>query len=788
MFLRSLDRKLVRDLGGMKGQAIAIGLVLAAGIAMYVAYLSNFESLRRTQATYYDGFRFGDVFASCTRAPLRVEASLRTLTGVAAAETRVVVHVALDLPDVSEPIKGRLISIPADRRPALNDLFLRKGRWIETGRDDEVLVNEAFALAHRLEPGSTLAAIVNGRRHVLRVVGHALSPEYIYVLTPGEIIPDDTRYGIIWMERRALASAFDMEGGFNDVSLKLMPGTSDDEVVQQVDRLLRPWGGAGAVPRRLQLSHWALDNELMQLQSFGYATPAIFLAVAAFLLNMAMARTLTIQRPQIAALKALGYSNAAIGWHYVMWGLVIAAFGAAVGIAAGAWLGSAMIGIYNQYFRFPILLYELSGGVAVTALAIGLAASALGAVFAVRRAVAIPPAEAMRPEPPARYRTSVLERAAAGRLTHATRMVLRNLERRPGRALTSIVGIAFAVGILFFGFIFIDVMHLLVGIQFGQVQRQDVTVTFVEPRSAEALYAVQAMPGVLAAEAVRIVPARLRSGHRSRQLAITGQPADPDLSRIVDISGAVVTLPPEGLVLSKVLGDILAVRPGDRVTVEVLEGARPVFDVPVAALVDDYMGLGAFMEKRALHRLLHESDVVTGAHLAVDPARADVLYARLKRTPAVAGVSITAASRKMFEDTLAESFTIMTVFNVLFAGIIAFGVVYNAARISLSERSRELASLRVLGFSIGEISLILLGELALITLLAILPGLAVGWGLARLLLFAFQNELYRLPLIVTPQNAAWSSLSVIAAAAVSGFTVRRTLDRLDLVAVLKIRE
>jgi putative ABC transport system permease protein len=787
--IRALDRKLLRDLLGMKGQAVAIGMVLAAGIAMYVTYLSNFDSLRRTQAAYYDRFRFADVFAATKRAPLRLEERLREIPGVAVVETRVVVDVTLDVPGVSEPTRGRLVSVPEDRRPALNDLYLRRGRWIEPGREDEVLLNEAFASAHGLEPGSRLAALVNGRRRALRVAGVALSPEYVYVVAPGEMIPDDASFGVVWMGRRALATAFDMEGGFNDVALRLMPGASEAEVVARVDRLLVPWGGLGAVPRRLQMSHWALDSELLQLQTFGLIVPAIFLAVAAFLLNVAMARTLAVQRPQVAALKALGYSNAAIGWHYVKWALVIAVFGGLVGVAAGAWLGGGMIELYNQYFKFPILLYRLSGGVAATALATGLASAALGAAFAVRRAVAIPPAEAMREEPPARYRTSLVERPwAARRLTHATRMVLRSVERQPWRSLASVAGIAFAVAVLFVGLVFLDVMDRLAEVQFQHVQRQDVTVSFVEPRSSRALSEVRSLPGVLAVEPVRTVPARLRHAHRSRRLALTGQVAAPDLNRVVDTSGRPVVLPPEGLAMSRILADVLGVRPGDRVRVEVLEGARPVREVEVARLVEDHMGIAAWMEIGALRRLLREGGTLSGAHLLVDPLRRDDLYRRLKATPAVAGIAITEKALRSFRDVMAQNFTIMTTLNVVFAGIIAFGVVYNAARISLSERSRELASLRVLGFTIGEISLILLGELALITLVAIPPGVLLGWGLAAAMLLAFESEVYRIPLVVTPRTAAWSALVVLVAAALSGLAVRRKLDHLDLVGVLKTRE
>lgn len=787
MRIAPLDRKLLRDLLEMKGQALAIAAVVAAGVAMFVTYHSNFDSLRRTQQAYYERNRFAEVFAGCKRAPVRLEERIAAIPGVAQVELRVVADVTLDVAGYDEPATGRLISVPADGRPRLNDVFLRRGRWIEPGRPDDVVVSEAFANAHHLAPGDRLAALINGRRRELQVVGLGLSPEYVYIIPPGELIPDDRRFGILYMERRALGAAFDMEGGFNHVSLALVPHASSEEVIARLDRILQPYGGLGAVPRRLQMSHWTLDNELAQLQSFGILVPAIFLGVAAFLLNVAMTRALAIQRPQIAALKALGYSNREIGWHYVKWALAIAVVGALIGIVAGAWLGKGMISIYNDYFRFPILLYRLSTDVALTASLVALAAGGLGALLAVRRAVRIPPAEAMRPEPPARYRTSLVE-ARGVRLSHATRMVLRNVERQPWRALATVVGISFAVGILLFGFVFLDAMEQLAEVQFSLVQRQDVSVSFVEPASSRALYEVRSLPGVMAVEPVRTVAVRLRHGHRQRTLAVTGMPAAPELNRIVDVSGRAVSLPPSGLMMSRILGQVLGVAPGENVVIEVLEGSRPVREVQVVGLVDDYMGVAAWMEIGALRRMLREGSTLTGAHMTVDPARLDALYRRLKALPAVAGVAVTAAARDAFRRIMAQNFELITTFNVSFAVIIAFGVVYNAARISLSERSRELASLRVLGFTIAEISLILLGELALLTLLSIVPGLLVGWGLSVFVLLSFSSEVYRIPLVITPANLAWSILTVAAAATVSGLAVRRKLDRLDLVAVLKTRE
>jgi len=787
--LRPLDRKLLRDLVEMKGQALAIALVIAAGVAMFAMYLSNFDSLRRTEYAYYDRQRFADVFASLKRAPQSLEQRIAAIPGVAALDTRVVADVTLDVAGLAAPARGRLISIPAVGRPRLDDVYLREGRWIEPGRPEEVLASEAFVNAQHLSLGDTVAAILNGHRVVLRLVGVALSPEYVYTMPPGEMTPDDSRYGIFWMERRALAAAFDMQDGFNDVALRVSRSASPEDVIARLDRLLAPYGGQGALPRALQPSNWALDSELAQLENFGLLIPVIFLTVAAFLLNMALARALAVQRPQIAALKALGYTNREVAWHYTKWALVIASLGAALGTAAGAWLGAGMIHLYNQYFRFPLLDYHLSGGVTGGAVALSLAAAALGALFAVRNAVRVPPAEAMRPEPPAGYRSSLVERAGLRRrLTHVTRMVLRNLERQPWRAAASVLGIAAATAILAVGFFFVDATKELMRVQFSVVQRQDVTVTFVEPASASALDELRELPSVLTVEPMRSVPARIRFQNRFRSVAVTGLVPRPDLNRIVERGGHVIDLPPDGLLLSRMLARVLGVAPGDTVTLEILEGTRPVRQVQVVRLADDYIGVSAYMALGALHRLMHEGDSLSGAYLQVDAADRDRLYRRLKLTPRVAGVSITEAALASFRRTMAENMGLMTTMNLLFAGIIAFGVVYNAARISLSERNRELASLRVLGFTITEVSLILLGELAVLTIAGIPPGLALGYGLGRLIVASVESELYRFPLVVTPQAMAWTALAVLAAAAVSGLVVRRRLDKLDLVAVLKQRE
>jgi putative ABC transport system permease protein len=785
----ALDRKLCRDLWQMKGQSIAIASVIAAGVAMFVMYLSNFESLQRTRSAYYQAARFADVFASVKRAPASLESRIRMLPGVEAVSTRVVADVTLDVPAMEEPATGRLISIPERGRPALNDIYLRRGRWIDPARSDEVLLSEMFANAHGFKVGDGVAALINGRRRWLTIVGIALSPEYVYAIRPGEMIPDKRQFGVFWMGHRALASAFDMEGAFNDVALDLAPGVSTSETIAELDRLLEPYGGRGAIPRSLQISEWTLRNELTQLQTFGLLVPCIFLGVAAFILNVALTRALALQRQQIAALKALGYSNRQIAWHYTKWGLVIALVGAVAGVLLGGWLGSGIATLYNEFFGFPALDYQVSSLVALGAIVGSLIVAAGGAQAAVRRAVRIPPAEAMRPEAPARYGQSVCERAWKRlRPTVVTRMILRNLERQPVRTLVSIVGTAFAVAILVVGLAFVDVMDVLIEHQFSVAMRQDATVSFVEPRPARTLFAMARLPGVMDLEPIRTLPVRLRAGHRSRTLAITGLPADPHLNRVVDRRGIPKALPPDGLVLSNVLASILSVTPGQTVEVEVLEGARPRRDVTVVGLVDDSIGLQAYMEINAVHRLMREGTVVSGAAVTLDRAAVRRFYTTIKATPMVAAVSLRHVMVKNFRDTMAQNMNLQIFFNVMFAGVIAFGVVYNSARVSLSERERELASLRVLGFTRGEISLILLGELSFVTVAALPVGALIGFALGHLIMTVFNNEVYRLSFTVSAATVAWSFLVVLVAAMASGLVVRRRLDRLDLVGVLKARE
>lgn len=787
--LRPLDRKLVRDLWHMRAQVIAIAVVVACGVATVVTTRTSYTSLLVSRAAYYERYRFGDAFVQLKRAPERAAAGLAAIPGVAAVDTRVVAPVILDVPGLAEPATGRLVSVPARGRPVLNDLHLRRGRWLEPGRRDEVLVSEAFAEANDLAVGDTVGVVLNGRWKRLRIVGIAISPEYVYEIAEGGLFPDNRRFGVLWMGRDVMGPAFDMVGAFNDAAFRLEPRASAAEVLAQVNRALERYGGLGAYDRTEQVSARFLTDEIAQNRVSGTAVPAIFLGIAAFLLNVVLGRIVTLERQQIAVLKAFGYHNSAVARHYLKFALAALLVGAAAGTGIGLYFAERVNARYAEFYRFPEFVFRLDWTAIGLAVLVTLAAAALGAVGAVRRVVALTPAAAMQPEPPAKFRPGVVEQLGIDRLLAVThRMIVRGLERRPVKALGSALGIACAVVVLLAGRFFVDAILRIADVQFRHAQRENLSVVFNGPRPAAVRYEVGRLPGVLAAEPFRSVPARVVAGSRSRRVAVLGLETGGELRRLVSARYRVTPVPPDGVLLTAKLAEILHVTPGDTLTVTVLEGARPVAHVAIAGVVDEVLGLSAYMDQRSLNRLMAEANTLSGAFLRVDPRAADALYARLKRLPGVAAVASRDAALASFEATLARSIGLMTTILVGFAMALAVAMVYNGARLALSERGRELASLRVLGFTRTEIGVMLLGEQGTLIVAGTAFGLGLGYAVCAALSSLYQWELFRIPLVLSAGSYALAVSVIVTAAVASGVLVRRRLDRLDLVAVLKTRE
>ena len=787
--LHPLDLKLLRDVGKMKGQMIAVGLVMACGLAMMIMSRSLILSLESTRDAYYERYRFADVFSELKRAPNSLRHRLAQIPGVAAVETRVSGTMKLELPGLLEPANGAIHSLPEDRPQQLNQLALRRGRLPELGSHNEVVLGEAFAKAHGFGPGNTIDAVIYGAKQTLKIVGIALSPEYVFEARAGETLPDNRRFGVFWMNERELATAFNMDGAFNSVLVDLAPGEAAPPIIAELDRLLAPYGGLIAYGRKDHPSALRLDDELMVLRGLSVAFPTVFLSIAAFMVSAVLTRLIRLQREQIAQLKAFGYSSGQVGWHYLKFALVIVVIGTVVGGIAGMWLGHAVVEIYQRFFQFPALTFQPHWTAIGVALLVSCGAAFAGVIGAVRQAVNLPPAEAMRPEPPAIYRTSLLERIGLQKLASpAFRMALRNLERRPWQSAFTALGLALATGIPIVPGAMRDGIDYLLTFQWSLAQRQDVTLSLIEPGSASALTDMRHLPGVMSAEPFRAVPARLRFGHQSRRLGVTGLPRDALLNRILDAKTTPVELPPDGVLISAKLAEILQAKPGDTITLEVQEGRRPTRQAVIHGLITDYAGLAAYMEIGALHRLMREGETVSGAHLAVDRRYWPEFLEKVKEAPRIASLGITSAVRESFRKSTGEMIGAIQGMYFGFAIIVSFGVVYNSARIALSERSRDLATLRVIGFTHREVAAVMIGELAMLTLVALPVGLVIGSFLAAGIVSTASTETVRLPLVLSYRSYATAVLIVVLSASFSFAIVSRRIRDLDLLGVLKARD
>jgi len=790
---RALDRKLLRDLLRMWSQALTIALVVASGVGGFITSLSAVDSLVVARDRFYAEERFADVFATVKRAPDALADRLRDIPGLADVQVTVEHVVRVRIEGVSDPIVGRLIGLDDRAPPRMNRVVVRTGRSPELGesgaRGDgriEALVSAGFADTRGLKPGDTVSALVNGKERVLLIVGTALSPEYIFASLGGH--PDMRGFGVFWVDRDTLAAAYDMEGAFTQVAGKLAPGASERDVVAQLTRLLGPYGVGEAHGREDQTSHSMLDGEIRQQEVLGTVLPSIFLGVAAFLLNVVVSRLVSTQREQVAALKALGYSNASIAAHYLKMVMVIVAVGFGLGIWLGSALGSGFTRLYAEFFYFPILEHRISPWLFVVSLGITLATAVAGTLNAIAATVRLPPAEAMRPPAPGHFRRTLLERIGLRGIAPSVQMILRNMERRPWRTGFSISGVAAAVAIVVMGNFVRDAMDHIVHTQFNLAMRSDVVLRMIEATNDSTRFEIGRLPGVIAVESGRDVPVRFVNGSVTERGAIQGYAAQPELRRVIDIDGRDVRLPGGGLLMTDRLAAKLGLRVGDKVRAEMLEGRRESLELALVATVPEMIGLNAYMERRELNRLVQEGDVSSQFSVALERGGEKKFLEALQELPRVVGAFSKDTLLRNMEAVSARNMRLMSTVLTLFASVIAVGVVYNNARIALAERLWELASLRVLGFTRAEVSALLLGEMAISIAVALPIGMLLGWGLVELIADLMKSDQFEFPVVIRARTYAWAGLCVVAAGLASALVVRRRVDRLDMVAALKTRE
>jgi putative ABC transport system permease protein len=792
--MKTLDRKLLREFRGHLGMLLAVTSIIAVGVACLVTLASSYLNLSAAKRLYYAQCRMADFSIELKKVPLAEVNRLAELPEVAELRPRIQHYVTVDLDGVAEPLNGQVLSLPDRRRPVINDIVIRRGSYFTDRRDNEVIVNDKFAREHRLQPGQWIRLLLNDQQQELFIVGTAISSEFVYLLGSNSITPDPKRFGVFFLKQSYAEDVFDFKGSANQVLGRLSAAArgSPQEVLRRAENMLSDYGVFTTTPLEDQMSNRFLSQEIQGLRSFGMITPCMFLAVAAMVLNVLLSRLAQQQRTVVGTLKALGYSDLQLFWHFLKFGLAVGAFGGFLGCGLGWWLAKGMTAIYRTFFEFPELHSRFHWSVYATGLLVSIACAALGSVRGSRAVLRLRPAQAMRPNPPRRGGAVFLERFGWlwRSLGSGWRMVLRNVLRSRLRTAACVFAAAMGASLLVNGFMMQLSLEHLVDFQFRRVMRSDVDLAFKDERGQDALSEAARLPGVDCAEPTLSVACTFINGSHRKKGSVTGLLPNARLTIPRDRHARPIRVPDHGLTFSRTLADALHVKPGDLVGVEPIKGRRRLQYVPVAEISDSYLGASVYANIGYLSRLVDEELAVSGAQLAVDrnPAHRDALYRELKQLPALQSVTARADMIKSLEDTVLENQRIVIGLLVLFAGVMFFGSILNASLVSLAERQREIATLRVLGYTSWEIGSLLLRESMITTTLGTLLGMPLGYLLTVAIAETYASDLFRMPIVASGGLWMLTMACAVAFGLITHVFVQRAINKMDWLDALKTLE
>ncbi|MDH3719324.1 MAG: FtsX-like permease family protein, partial [Planctomycetota bacterium] len=761
---------------------------------MFVYMRSTFYNLNTAKSQYYAQGRMADFWIDVKKAPLAELSEVSNLTGVTEIRSRIQFFATVDLPHVAKPLNGLVLSLPDHRKSLINDIHLISGSYFTDQRDNEVIVNDAFARRRGIQPGDWIHLILNNRRQELFVVGTAISCEFVYSLGPGAFVPDPEHFGVFYLKRTYAEEVFDFDGAANQVVGRLAPEIRDrpEEFLRRAEQLLDPFGVIGKIGRKDQASHRFLSDEIRGLGVFATYMPAIFLAVAALVLNVLISRLTEQQRTVIGTLKAIGYSNRAIFFHYLKFGMAVGLIGGLVGCIAGYFMAWWVTDLYTNYFEFPELTNRFYPLIYLLAISISLLFALAGSVFGARQAVRLQPAEAMRPKPPQAGRAVWLERLTWlwQRFSFGWRMVVRLIIRHRLRTSVGIFAAAMGSGLLTCGFMLSAAMVFLVDFQYSQIIRSDFDLSLADEQSEAALDEARRLPGVDYAEPLLYVAGTFRYGPYQRKGAVTAIRQGAQLTVPHDARGRAISVPDVGLVMSRKLAELLHVSVGDMITFEPTRGLQRPQQVPIARIAEGYLGMSVYADIEFMSRLIGEELAVNAVQLKTNPAPAAMaaLYRDLKHLPTLQAVNERADVIRNLDANYIEVQNIFIGLLTLFAGVIFFGSILTASIIGLAERQREVATLQVLGHTEWQIGGLFLRESVLVNLTGATIGLPLGYLLTTLLAWYYDTELFRFPVIWSNGIIAKTLLLAMSFTLLAHLIVQRNVSRTNWVEALNVKE
>ena len=787
MVVSVLTTKAIRDIISMRGQLIAIVLLVAAGSATFIMMRSMHASLVGSLADYYRARRYPDLFIDVKQAPNSSLQIIQDLPGVRDVETRIRQRVSIDIPDLDEVASADVLSLP-ETSASLSSLHVVRGRIPDAAAEDHVVVYAPFAEANGLSIGDSITALLNGIRVRLRIAATAISPEFIIIMTPGTMMLDSRRNGVLWMHRDVLASRFSMVGAWNSAVVDLNECYDPARVKTAIDEAVAHFGAYGVSLRNDQLSHRFITDEIKQNEVSALIIPSIIYGVAIFLLNVSINRLVATQRSIIAILRAFGYTHVVIAAHYVAIALLIVIVGTSLGIAIGYIGGIRLAGWYMEFYRFPRLLFTIPFGVSATAFAFAVFSAFSGAASAVGLVMQLQPADAMRPAAPKQFKPGVVTNITSRfRAQALTRLMLQNIDRRLGRSALVLVMIALATSIIVLSRYMNDAMDTMMRVEFDRALLADATVTFARAVPQGAAQELEVLPGVKNVEPFRMYGVDVLGRKESYRTTLASRSSGSHMMRVTDQYGRIEPLPDNGVIMTNYLARRLGLRVGDTFRLKVLEGASDTITTTLTGTTHEALGSQCYATLGVLSQLRREEPLANGAWIDIEPNDAARLQSMFKDRPAVIGLLFRSVAIKSFTDVYGTNVLVVASYLLVLACLVALGVLYNNARIIIAERSAELASLRIQGFTVVEITKLVLGEQATITLFAVPIGLLLGAYACYAVTSSVEADVLRLPFVISRYTLLVATGVIFIVSVAVAYRIYRMLRSLDLIAVLKER-
>lgn len=784
-----LFRKLIRDIKEAKGQFISILIVVTIGVMFYSGINSTFRNLMNASTKYYSDYRFGDIWVDFYKAPESVMDRINALPYVKMSTGRIVMNAGINISDENATV--RFITLPDVKEDIVNDINLKSGRYFSREEANQCLVEEEFFKAHNLKLGDYIYPVVNGNEVKIKVIGTVKSPEFVYTLKDNsELMPDSKKFGIIYVKSSFGQSIFGFESSINNASILLQNGVELEDAKDDIERHLKNYGVTDIIDKDDQISNSMLSTEMEGLESMGSAFPIVFFIVAAVIIYIMMGRMVENQRTQIGILKALGFTDMQVLFHYLSYSIFIAVTGSILGSIFGMYLGAGLTKLENMYFHLPLTEMRIYPDLVLPASLLTLIFCLLAGYNSCKTVFKIMPSEAMKPKSPAIGKKILVERVKYlwSNIDNTWKIILRNIFRHKRRALLTSTGVIFSTALLVFALGMNDSVDFTIEQQYQNIQDYDIKVSFSKLLSLDELNSIKNIPGVTKMEPVLETGIEIQNGWRKKDVALTAVVNNPEMYRVVDKSGNSVNLPDHGIVVPEKLANILGIKLNDTVFLKPFLPGKEKKEVEVKGIAAQYIGLSAYSSMDNINNIMGEGKIANSAVLRLEnPSFEGEVKDKLKDMGAVSSVQSKSDALNALLQNLGSMTSSIGVM-ILLAAILSIAVVYNTTTINIFERQREIATLKVLGFKDNEIKKLVFYENYIITTLGLILGLPCGSWLGNYLMTTMTTDFYSMPFITKLWTYVLAAVLTFVFTVMANMILMKKIKSISIVEVLKSRE